>query len=272
MFYSYGQRPSPSVDRWYMVWIIYYVHMITGDECGQTFLIFVLRLRENSGKNLNQEIHQPGIEPGPAAWEVTMLPIDHSGARVKHVAMQRCHIAQWHDGLNRPGRQGCRSGRPHVENKTVQLLAFLSDGSRQWTARELTAEVGICRKTVIHIVHDILCYRKLSTLWIPHEISEVQQWHRYADAQALLDRYQREGDDFHGRIVAMDETWARSYVPHLIRQSNEWKHPGSPRRRKVRPTQCAVKVMFIVTYDIDGVILHHALPPRQMVNAAYYCT
>ena len=33
-----------------------------------------------------------------------------------------------------------------------------------------------------------------------------------------------------------------------------------------------MKVMFIVAYNIDGVILHHAVPPRQMVNAAYYFT
>ena len=31
-------------------------------------------------------------------------------------------------------------------------------------------------------------------------------------------------------------------------------------------------VMFIVAFEIDGIILHHAVPPRQMVNAAYYCT
>ena len=42
---------------------------------------------------------------------------------------------------------------------------------------------------------------------IPHEISEVQQWHCCAVAQALLDRYLREGDDFVGWIVAVDETW-----------------------------------------------------------------
>ncbi|KAJ4438964.1 hypothetical protein ANN_14918 [Periplaneta americana] len=35
--------------------------------------------------------------------------------------------------------------------------------------------------------------------------------------------------------------------------------------------ESAVKVRFIVAYDIDGVILHHAVPPRQMVNADYYC-
>ncbi|KAJ4434386.1 hypothetical protein ANN_22946 [Periplaneta americana] len=31
-----------------------------------------------------------------------------------------------------------------------------------------------------------------------------------------------------------------------------------------------VKVMFIVAYDIDGVILHHAVPPRQTENADYW--
>ena len=81
---------------------------------------------------------------------------------------------------------------------------------RQWTARELAAEVGVCRKTVLNF----LGYRKVAARWIPHEISEVQQWLLYAYAQALLDRYQREGDDFARRIVAIDETWARSYEPN----------------------------------------------------------
>ena len=40
---------------------------------------------------------------------------------------------------------------------------------------------------------------------------------------------------------------------------------------KERPTQCAVKVMFIVAYVNDGVILHHAVPLRRKVNAVYYC-
>ena len=40
----------------------------------------------------------------------------------------------------------------------------------------------------------------------------------YTVAQVLLDKYQREGDDFLGRIVSMDETWARSYESNLKRQ------------------------------------------------------
>ena len=96
----------------------------------------------------------------------------------------------------------------------------------------------------------------------------VQQWHRYAVAQALLDRYKMEGNDFLGRIVAMDETCARSYEPSLKRELKNGFIPILLVQRN-----CTLhKVMFIVAYGIDGVILHHAVPPRQTINAVYYCT
>ena len=71
---------------------------------------------------------------------------------------------------------------------------------------------------------------------------------------------------------SLDETWARLYEPHLKRQSNEWKLPGFPRAKKVRPTHSNVKEIFIVACDIEGVILHHTVPQRHTVNAAYYCS
>ena len=49
-----------------------------------------------------------------------------------------------------------RTGRSHVENNTIQLLVSLLNADRRWTARELAAEVGVCHKTVLHILHDIL--------------------------------------------------------------------------------------------------------------------
>ena len=53
-------------------------------------------------------------------------------------------------------------GRPHKENNSVQLLTSLLDADRLWTAHELAAEVGVCHKTVLHILHDILGYHKLA--------------------------------------------------------------------------------------------------------------
>ena len=52
--------------------MIYDGYMITGDEYGPNFLTFVLRLRENPGKSLNQEIDPTGDRT---------RPLDHSGGR-----------------------------------------------------------------------------------------------------------------------------------------------------------------------------------------------
>ena len=52
-----------------------------------------------------------------------------------------------------------RAVRPHVENNTIQLLASQLNADSRWTALELTAEVGVCHKTVLHILYDILGYR-----------------------------------------------------------------------------------------------------------------
>ena len=63
-----------------------------------------------------------------------------------------------------------RTGWPHVENNTVQLFASLLDADRRLTVHELAGEVGVCHKTVIHILHNILGYCKLAAHWIPHEM------------------------------------------------------------------------------------------------------
>ena len=118
-------------------------------------------------------------------------------------------VARWVKAF-REGRDAVqdnhRTGRPHVENNTVQLLASFLNADRPWTARELAAKVGACHKTVLHIQYDILDYRKLAARWKPHEISEVQKCQRYAVARILLYRYQREDYDFLGRIITIDET------------------------------------------------------------------
>ncbi|PSN49044.1 Phosphatidylinositide phosphatase SAC1 [Blattella germanica] len=62
------------------------------------------------------------------------------------VALPYRTVARWVTAF-RVGRDvvndNPRTGRPHVENNTVQLLASLLDVDRRWTARELAAEVGV---------------------------------------------------------------------------------------------------------------------------------
>ena len=61
MYCIWGQRPSPSIDGWGMVLDDYDGQIVSGDNCGLNFLTFILQLKENPGKNLNQETDPIGI-------------------------------------------------------------------------------------------------------------------------------------------------------------------------------------------------------------------
>jgi hypothetical protein len=57
----------------------------------------------------------------------------------------------------------------------------------------------------------------------------------YQICQCLLDCYNNEEEEeFLSRIVTGDETWVHHYEPESQRQRMEWKHPGSPMKKKFK--------------------------------------
>ena len=62
----------------------------------------------------------------------------------------------------------------------------------------------------------------------------------------------------------------RAYEPELKRQSAEWRREGSPRRQKFRHNPSPVKLMVILAYDVQEVILCNFVPHDESVNAQYY--
>ena len=89
-------------------------------------------------------------------------------------------------------------------------------------------------------------------------------------SEQLLKRFEREGEKFMDRIVTVDETWISLYTPETKAQSTMWKTPGSPFPKKFKMSQSTKKQMSVVFFDARGVILAHAVPQGQTVDAAYY--
>ena len=85
-----------------------------------------------------------------------------------------------------------------------------------------------------------------------------------------MERYQNERDNLLNNIITIGETWVRAYEPELKRQTAEWRHEGSPRRQKFRQNPSPVKLIVILAYDVQGVILCNFLPHGETVNAQYY--
>ncbi|KAK3785189.1 hypothetical protein RRG08_008529 [Elysia crispata] len=86
----------------------------------------------------------------------------------------------------------------------------------------------------------------------------------------FLRRFQAEQNDFLGRIITGDETWVYSWDPETKRQSAEWRDFDEPRPEKVRRKQGALKVMHMIFFDMNGVILRWPIPIGTTINAQYY--
>jgi len=71
-------------------------------------------------------------------------------------------------------------------------------------------------------------------------------------------------------LVTTDETWLYHYDPETKQQSMEWRHSGSPRPQKFRVQKSAGKVLALIFWDQDGILLIDYLPKGQTINAEYY--
>ena len=112
--------------------------------------------------------------------------------------------------------------------------------------------------------------RKLCARWIPKVLLECQKAQRLESCQRFVKRFEREGEHFFRRIVIADKTWISLYEPESKEQSTMWKTPGSPSTKKFKVSCSTKKQMFIMFFDIHGVILSLAILQGQTVTANYY--
>jgi hypothetical protein len=86
----------------------------------------------------------------------------------------------------------------------------------------------------------------------------------------LLAHYEAEGDDFLFTIVTGYETCIYHFEPETKRQSMEWHHTTSPRKKKFEAVPSASKIMATVFCDCEEVILIYILSRGQTINSEVY--
>ncbi|GFR69007.1 histone-lysine N-methyltransferase SETMAR [Elysia marginata] len=99
---------------------------------------------------------------------------------------------------------------------------------------------------------------------------DEQQESRVNFSKNFLRRFQTEQSDFLGRITIGDETWVYSRDPETKQQPAEWRDFDEPRPEKVRRKQGALKVMHMIFFYMNGVILRWPVPIGTTINAQYY--
>lgn len=165
-----------------------------------------------------------------------------------------------------------RSGRPTTaaipQNVRGIEAAILND--RRVQLRALSQKFNISYGAVYDIVHENLKFRKVSARWVPKNLTDDHKGQRMMASLDHLTRYTAQGHDFLEGIVTGDESWAYHYTPETKQASMEWKHAGSPVKKKFKVTQSARKVLVTVFWDMHGVLLVDFAEHGTTVNAAAY--
>lgn len=81
----------------------------------------------------------------------------------------------------------------------------LIHGNRRVTIDEVAEELYISHGSAHHIIHDILQYHKVSSSWVPKQLTPDFKERRVDACETLMRRYEAERDYFLRRIVTGDE-------------------------------------------------------------------
>ena len=161
---------------------------------------------------------------------------------------------------------------------------FLEDEARYGRPLDATDE-EICKKLVYSgggsttgirhftwyvstILHDRLGMYKLTTRWVPKSQSNEQMATRASVCSALLKSF-RPKDDFHLRLMTIDETWVHYYEPENKAQSRQSVGPESPRPKKFKTQPAAGKVMATVFYGRERRYYIGRFTKRSTITGVY---
>ena len=126
------------------------------------------------------------------------------------------------------------SGRPFPSRKeeVIDQVREKMLEHRRLTEQEIIAEMGINTGSVPSILTEDLNLRRVSAKFVPKLLTEEQKELRKEISEDMLDLANHD-PEFIKTIISGDETWVYRYDPKTKFQSSQWKHPESPRPKKL---------------------------------------
>ncbi|UYV82696.1 hypothetical protein LAZ67_22000583 [Cordylochernes scorpioides] len=160
-----------------------------------------------------------------------------------------------------------RSGWPvaATDNAAVAAVRNVVEADRRVTIDEIMIRLPP------GIEIDALRLEQSCQICVPRLLSENHKQQRMEAARAFLEMHRREGDQLFSHIVTGDESWLHHSTPETKRQSMVWKKPEESAPKEEKVTFSAGKVMAIVFWDCNSVLLVDYLPPNITFNAERYC-
>lgn len=164
-----------------------------------------------------------------------------------------------------------RIGRPVTESTKVNIdrvQAIIKENPHA-TYDQIEVETDLSRGTIQDIIHDLLKLRKVTSRWVPHELTVENRQERVKACKENL-AYYRDGPGRLSDILTEDETWV--YHRNVGRKVSNasWVAEGQPPRTIVRRDRFEPKTMYIVFFRSNGLVHVNAVPRGKTIDSSYY--
>ncbi len=186
-------------------------------------------------------------------------------------------VAKWVAEFKDPERgfeDAPRLGRPSttITNENINAVEQIVMRERQISVRRVADELGIPKSSVHEIMNDHLGMKKVCTRWVPKLLTPLQRANRVDCCEELLQDCEADPSNFFDRIVTGDECWIYHYDPLTQAEAKVWKKPGEQTPTRLRQKRSVGKLMMIIFWDKDGVLLIDYLPRGTTINGPYYAS
>ena len=129
--------------------------------------------------------------------------------------------------------------------------------------------LDISHGSVYTILKEHLKMKKVSSRWVPHELTPAQRQRRVEICTELLEKFE-SGAWKLGDIVTGDESWFYHRKVPSKQASKAWVAKGEPRPTVVKRKPFEEKTMFVIFFMTTGPLVVHQLPSGTSINATYY--
>ena len=173
------------------------------------------------------------------------------------------------------GDEHCRGagvGRRRTSRTAENIQAvktFVNDDCHV-SVRFLAACLNIGKSTVHEILTQDLALRNVSSVWVPHNLSEENKACRVNCAKQIRRLFFQEGmEAFCDKLVVQDETWVYLKGQQNKQQNRCWLQADQPRPQVVRRSLSDKKVMLLVAFTPSKRFSIMVLPPKQTADADF---
>ncbi|CAF1409357.1 unnamed protein product, partial [Rotaria magnacalcarata] len=164
-----------------------------------------------------------------------------------------------------------RSGRSVSEltDENIELVRKVIINDQHSTYDDIIAETFLSHGKIERIIHDHLKMRKVTSRWVPRQLTPEQNEERFKLCRENLAKF-RAGSWQLCDIITGDETWI--YHRQICRKSTNasWIAEGQSPATIVRRDKFEPKNLFCIFFKSNSPVLVHAADKGETIDHIYY--